>query len=147
MDGYVGGVAGRMQAPSLEEGRGGETLPRASSADAPLSHLPHSLSLSLFPIAFAAPIDLAGQTITELELLEPTIQEAATDGKLAAALGAAEAKEVIAEAVSLEEEADALEVKMDATVGADTGALDAAAVPLKARVDQLARLVALVGGN
>ena len=115
--------------------------------DAPLSHLPHSRSLSLFPIAFAAPIDLAGQTITELELLEPTIQEAATDGKLAAALGAAEAKEVIAEAVSLEEEADALEVKMDATVGADTDALDAAAVPLKARVDQLARLVALVGGN
>jgi len=36
---------------------------------------------------------------------------------------------------------------MDATVGADTGALDAAAMPLKARVDQLARLVALVGNK
>ena len=36
---------------------------------------------------------------------------------------------------------------MDATVGADTGALDAAAVPLKARVAQLARLVALVGNK
>ena len=136
-----------MQAPWR---RGEEARPShgASSAGrAPLSPPSLSLSLSLFPIAFAAPIDLAGQTITELELLEPTIQEAATDGKLAAALGAAEAKEVIAEAVSLEEEADALEVKMDATVGADTDALDAAAVPLKARVDQLARLVALVGGN
>jgi hypothetical protein len=110
--------------------------------------LPLSVSLSNTAALAATPAaDLAGRTITELELLEPTIQEEATSGALAAKLGDAEAREVIAEAVSLEREADALEVKMDATVGADTGALDAAAVPLKARVDQLARLVALVGNK
>ena len=110
--------------------------------------LPLSVSLSNTPALAATPAaDLAGRTITELELLEPTIQEEPTSGALAAKLGDAEAREVIAEAVSLEREADALEVKMDATVGADTGALDAAAVPLKARVDQLARLVALVGNK
>lgn len=82
-----------------------------------------------------------------MEALEPVVAEKAMDGELAAALGAKEAKEVILEAVSLEKEAAALEQKMDSTVGADTGALDAQAVPLKARVDQLARLVALVGGR
>ena len=41
--------------------------------------------------------DLAGRTITELELLEPTIQEEATSGALAAKLGDGEAREVIAE--------------------------------------------------
>lgn len=112
----------------------------------PLTHPP---TLHLLPLAFAATpaADLAGQTIQELEILEPTISEEANSGALAARLGAAEAKEVVLEAVSLEKEAEALEMKIDATVGADTGALDAAAVPLKARVDQLARLVALVGGN
>jgi hypothetical protein len=108
---------------------------------------PHTPLTNPHKPAFAAPADLAGRTITQLELLEPTIEEKAADGELAAALGAATAKEVVTEAVSLEKEAEALEVRMDERVGADTGALDAAAVPLKARVDQLARLVALVGGK
>ena len=68
---------------------------------------PHTPLTNPHKPAFAAPADLAGRTITQLELLEPTIEEKAADGELAAALGAATAKEVVNEAVSLEKEAEA----------------------------------------
>lgn len=110
---------------------------------------PHFLTHNTTPALAAqpVPVDLAGKAITEYELLEPAIEEAATDGVLAARLGAAEAKEVVAEAESLEKAVAALEVKMDESVGADTAAVDEAAAPIAARVDQLARLIALVGGG
>ena len=109
----------------------------------PPTHTPHNTTTAL--AAQSAPADLAGKTITEYELLEPAIEEAATDGALTAALGQAEAKEVVAEAQGLEREVAALEIKMDESVGADTAALDKAAAPLAARVDQLSRLIALAG--